>query len=99
MFGKRKSYIPLTATEIKEMYEYLTGEDVMTATLKEVEGWVETGRKMGATHVISVCDCFDYDDFPVYVMPDEDINERTAKYNGVNMQTINEVIEIANEKT
>lgn len=66
----------------------------MAASYEDVERWKETAREKGATHIISVCDTFDYDDYPVYVMPNEDVNERAAKYNGANMQRINEIIEI-----
>ena len=39
----------------------------------EIEGWVEEGKKRGATHVVIVCDKFNYEDFPVYVMPGEEV--------------------------
>jgi hypothetical protein len=56
--------------------------------------WIAAAKEQKATHIISVCDTFEYDDYPVYVLPGEDLEERKKKYNGINMQTINEVIEI-----
>ena len=66
----------------------------MAATRKDVDRWIATAKKMGAKHIISVCDTFDWDDYPAYVMPNENLEERKKEYNGVNMQKINEVITI-----
>ncbi len=66
----------------------------MTATRKDVDGWIEAAKEIGATHIISVCDTFSYDDYPVYVMPGEDLEKKKIEYNGKEMQRINEVITI-----
>jgi hypothetical protein len=66
----------------------------MAVTKVEFDGWVERGKKMGATHLISVVDTFDYDDYPVFVMPEDDLEEVKSNYNGVEMQRINEVVEL-----
>lgn len=54
--------------------------------------WVERGRAKGAKYVISVCDTFSYEDYPVFVMPYENLNEVKKEYDNVNMQRINEII-------
>ena len=66
----------------------------MTATRQDVDRWIEEGKEKGATHIISVCDTFDWDDYPVYVMSDEDVEEKQKKYDGSNMQIINEIINL-----
>lgn len=66
----------------------------MATTRKDVDRWIATAKEMGAKHIISVCDTFEWDDYPVYVMPNENLEERKKSYNGVNMQSINEVITI-----
>ena len=63
----------------------------MAATREEVDRWIAEGQKRGAKYIISVCDTWDYDDYPVYVMPDDNLEEQKTKYSG-NMQRINEVI-------
>lgn len=63
----------------------------MAATREDVDRWISTAKKMGARYIISVCDTFDYDDYPVYVMPGESLEKRKQEYTG-NMQRINEVI-------
>lgn len=69
----------------------------MTATRQDVDRWIEEAKENGAQYIISVCDTFDWDDYPVYVMPDEDLEKIKEGYNGVNMQKINEVITIVRE--
>lgn len=66
----------------------------MAASYEDVEGWKETAKEMGATHIISVCDTFDYDDYPIYVMPEEDISARARGITMESMQRINEIIEV-----
>ena len=66
----------------------------MAVTKTNFEEWIERGKKMGATHLISVCDCFDYDDYPVFVMANEKLDEKIKEYNNVDMQRINEVVKL-----
>lgn len=66
----------------------------MAASRQDVNRWIETAKNNGATHIISVCDTYDYDDYPVYVMPDETVQERRKNYDGKDMKRINEVIQI-----
>jgi len=64
----------------------------MTATLKDIKGWIKTAQEKGATHLIVAHDTYDHDNYPVYVMSDEDVREiENEKYNGQNMQTSDEV--------
>ena len=66
----------------------------MAATKEDVQDWIDTAREMGAEHIISVCDTFDWDDYPVFVMPGEDLEAKIDEYRGKEMQQINEVIAI-----
>jgi hypothetical protein len=58
---------------------------------------LKRGKEDGATHVIVVCDTFKYDDYPVFVMPDQDVREVEAEYKDkntgadINMQRVMEV--------
>jgi len=71
----------------------------MAATREDVDRWIKTAKERGAKYIISVCDTFDYDDYPVYVMPDENLEERKKDFNGENMQRINEVITINDDNS
>lgn len=42
----------------------------MATTQFEIRGWLKRGKKFGATHVIVVCDTYDWEDYPVYVFKD-----------------------------
>jgi len=64
----------------------------MAATLDEINEWISKGKDEGAEYIISVCDTFDYTDYPVFVMPEENLNKEKSKYDGTNMQKINEII-------
>ena len=65
----------------------------MAATREDVDRWIKTAKKMKAKYIVSVCDTFDYDDYPVYVMPSENL-ENVKSAHSINMQRVNEVITI-----
>lgn len=67
---------------------------IMAVTKLKFENWIERGKKIGATHLISVVDTFDYDDYPVFVMPEDDLFEVIKQYDNVNMQRVNEVVKL-----
>lgn len=67
----------------------------MATTKKEISSWFDDGIKKGATHLIVFCDTFDYEDYPVFVMPSENVR---AKATGGNMQTVMEVYNLKMDK-
>jgi hypothetical protein len=71
----------------------------MAASRLDVNRWIETAKKQKAKYIISVCDTFDYDDYPVYCADKKELNEKLDKYDGKNMQRINEIIEICDDGT
>lgn len=54
----------------------------MAATKEDIRRWLQRGITEGATHVVVVCDTFDWDDYPVYVTPEQKIQEVIARYGG-----------------
>lgn len=44
----------------------------MTATFKDIEGWLDEAKQKDATHMIVVTDSWSHENFPHYVMPGED---------------------------
>jgi hypothetical protein len=68
----------------------------MAASKPEIDGWFDEGVKKGATHMIVVCDDFDYDDYPKYVMPGEDVREKSTNLG--NMQRLMEVYNLSMDK-
>lgn len=63
----------------------------MTATLQDIRGYVERGQKNGSTHVIIACDTFDHDNYPVFVSPEEKVQEKIDDINKAEMQRVDEV--------
>ena len=61
---------------------------------KNENRWVTEGRNKGATHVLDVCDTFDHSHYPVYVMPEDDLQEVKKKYTYAEMQVIYGTYEI-----
>ncbi len=45
----------------------------MTISRADIKRWFRNGKKNGATHMIVVCDTFDYEDYPVYVEKGESV--------------------------
>ena len=52
-----------------------------------LERWLPEAERLGATHVIDVCDTWDYSHYPVYVMPEDNLEDKRANYSG-NMQSV-----------
>jgi hypothetical protein len=44
----------------------------MTTTKQEVSNWFERGVAEGATHMVVVCDTYDWEDYPVFVKSPEE---------------------------
>jgi hypothetical protein len=63
-------------------------------TKEEIGQWFDRGVEEGATHMLVVCDTYDWDDYPVYVKLGEDAREQAAKYPH-DMQKLMEVYNLA----
>lgn len=56
-----------------------------------IQGWLDKGVEKGATHLIVACDTFDWEDYPVWVDPGQDVRLEYDRLNGPNMQKVMEV--------
>jgi hypothetical protein len=65
-----------------------------TATKEDVERWKAEGKRKGARWLVVVCDTFDYGDYPVYVMPGEDVDAVIKKYREAEMSRVMETIDL-----
>lgn len=70
----------------------------MTTSRQMIAEWFDAGVQKGATHMIVVCDTFDYEDYPVYVAPNEVAKTKAGNYDNKNMQRIMEVYNLAMDK-
>lgn len=57
-------------------------------TVEEIRSWLSDGIALKATHMLIVCDRYDYEDFPVYVRKGEDVNAIVAQHDGPNMTKV-----------
>jgi hypothetical protein len=61
-------------------------------TKEDIQVWFNDGRaRKDLTHMLVVCDTFDYEDYPVYVSRDKSVRDVFEEYNGKNMQKVMEV--------
>ncbi len=70
-------------------------------TKEHISKWFDHGVETGCTHLIVACDTFDYEDFPVYVLPNQNVRDIYAKYNDYDkMLTVMEVynLKLSKEK-
>ena len=69
----------------------------MTTTRGEITQWLHEGQEKKATHMLVVCDTLDWYDYPVYVMPGEDVKSVADKNNGPNMTKLMEVYKLSDD--
>ncbi len=67
----------------------------MPTTKAMIRDWLERGKEQKATHLIVVCDTFDHEDYPVFVMPGQNARDLYKEYNGNNMQRVMEVYNLS----
>ena len=69
----------------------------MSTTRETLSEWFDRGTQQKATHMIVVCDTFDHEDYPVYVMPGQDAAKIAAEYSK-DMQRVMEVYKMSIDK-
>lgn len=65
----------------------------MATTKEQIREWIQRGldAKKRTTHMLIVCDTFDWSDYPVYVTEDQICQEVFEDYSGKNMQKVMEI--------
>ena len=67
----------------------------MGTTREEIKAWLENAKSKGATHMLVVCDTFDYEDYQVHVMPGESVEKAIEKYKNMSMSKVMEVYSLS----
>ena len=67
----------------------------MAASLETIKSHFSLGLANGATHMVMVCDTFDYEDYPVYVEDGQSVQEVVDQYNSASMQRVMEVYKLS----
>jgi len=60
-------------------------------TTADLSRWFDHGIEHGATHMVVVCDQLKFEDFPLYVMPGEDVHAIVQREKDKTMQHVMEV--------
>lgn len=63
---------------------------------EEISKWFDYGVKQGCTHLIVVTDTFDYENFAVYVLPNQNVKEIERNYS--NREKMLKIMEVYNLK-
>ena len=72
----------------------------MATTQTDIREWIKKAQEKGCTHLLVVCDTYDYEDYPVEIYPKgkkpyesdkDDVEKAITYYNGPNMQKVMEV--------
>lgn len=67
----------------------------MSTTQGDIRRWLNSAPK-NATHMMVVCDTFEYDDFPVYCEGPEECERKYTQYKrGENMTKLMEVYDLS----
>ena len=65
-------------------------------TKEDIRQWLKEAKKKKAHHMLVICDSFDYEDYPVFVVGDEDVNRVIKeKCRNDNMQRLMEVYDLS----
>lgn len=70
----------------------------MASTRLDVDRWIKSAKEQGKKFIISVCDTFEYDDYPVFCENEKEMKEEHKYYKSASMQKINEIIHIKDEE-
>jgi hypothetical protein len=70
----------------------------MATTREDLSEWFDAGVEDKHTHMIVVCDTFDWDDYPVYATGDAECFKEYHAHNGPNMQKVMEVYDLRKSK-
>lgn len=72
-------------------------EATMGTSRDDITQWLHQGQAKGATHMIVVCDTFDWSDYPVFVMPGQDARQIAKQNDGPNMTKLMEVYKLSDD--
>lgn len=64
---------------------------IAVTTKHEIRLWLQEAKDAGATHMLVVCDTFDHEDYPVKVMPNEDVQKKMKEAVDIGMTRLMEV--------
>ena len=82
---------PSSGESSSPLFTTAHGQGGEIPTTQGIRSWLLDAIMEDATHVVVVCDQFDYEDYPVQVMPGEDVHEVEERFREASMQKVMEV--------
>ena len=76
------------------VYKYVQVVYIQYMDVGNIKAWLEEGKEKNASHLIVICDTFDYSYYPVFVKRDESATQRVEAYRAKSMQKVMEVYSI-----
>lgn len=71
----------------------------MAASRSDINAWLDRlYDDDDVTHMIVVCDSFDWEDYPVYVTKGENVREKESEYKDKSMQRVMEVYSASHDR-
>lgn len=70
----------------------------MGTTQNDISRWFDNGVKNNAAYMIVMVDTFDYEDYPVFVSPQDDIHKELTFRRMASMQRIVEVYDLSMDR-
>jgi len=67
-------------------------------TRMDIKRWFDDGVKQEATHMIIAVDTFDHGDYPVYILPDDDVHKKINEVRMAPMQRIVEIYDLSMDR-
>jgi hypothetical protein len=67
------------------------GRSLMATTQADIRRWLHDDRAKGATHMIVAADTFNYEDYPVYIKPSEDVRVKEAELRKTDFTRVMEI--------
>lgn len=67
----------------------------MSTTQDTIRDWLRRAKEDNCTHMLVVCDTFDYNDYPVFCESKEECLEQHKEHHLKNMQRVMEVYDLS----
>lgn len=67
----------------------------MATSASDIRGWFQNGKTAGAAYMLVVCDTYDWEDYPIYVTPSQDLAAIATAHHGPNMQKVMECYDLS----
>lgn len=74
---------------------YVCFVEKLITTKDQIHNWLKRGKDLGASHMLVVCDTWDWEDYPVYVMPENNLPEVANRINRTLVERIMECYDLS----